>query len=221
MCATRTFVMNSPHWALWSPQGDRPVRFAAARRRARGSACKTRRGKFPPTPPIARAKPAAAAIPAQNVISRSIGIHPVKPSLKAAGVSGAPPTAAHPSDAHAAQVCFVLGSPRHLAMQRARDSAEVVSRFMRHLSRRATLCLSALHSLRQAVEAVGHYAQGLSGLADLPCGRRGIRISRPVARHALRQFAAPSALGAPHAGDRRALSTASGSFSLALLDSLC
>jgi len=171
VCATRTFVLNSPLWGLWSPQGDRPVRFAAARRRARGSACKTRRGKFPPTPPIARAKPAAAAIPAQNVISRSIGIHPVKPSLKAAGVSGAPPTAAHPSDAHAAQVCFVLGSPRHLAMQRARDSAEVVSRFMRHLSRRATLCLSALHSLRQAVETVGHYAQGLSGLADLPTAR--------------------------------------------------
>lgn len=31
VCATRTFVLNSPLWALWSPQGDRPGAFAAAR----------------------------------------------------------------------------------------------------------------------------------------------------------------------------------------------
>jgi len=62
VCASRTFVLNSPLWGLWSPQGDRPVRFVAARRRARGSACKTRPGKSPRTPLIARAKPAAAAI---------------------------------------------------------------------------------------------------------------------------------------------------------------
>ena len=66
------------------------------------------------------------------------------------------------------------GRPGHLAARRARDSVEIVSGSLRrrhqylhvHLSRRATLCQSALLSLRQAVKAVGSYAQGLSCLAE-------------------------------------------------------
>jgi len=108
-------------------------------------------------------------------------------------------------------------APCHLAMQCARGSAAVVSLFVPGTSAAVPLraCLSrhsakrdggsALHPLRQAVKAacpavvsqrrrIGHYVQGLTGLADLPCGRLGIRFSRPVARRALRQLAASSAL---------------------------
>ena len=125
-----------------------------------------------PIPRISRAKPAAAAIRRKRHQASQPLLHVLAVIPKAAGVSGAPPAAAHPSDAHAAQVCFVLGSPRascHATCQRLRGSC--LSPYVRHLSRRATPCLSALPPLRQAVKAVGHYAQGLSGLADLAAGR--------------------------------------------------
>jgi len=79
VCATRTSVLNSPLWGLWSPRGGRPVGFAAARRRARGSACKTRREKLPPTPfncareACRRRNPPQKSSPQSTVAARSYG----------------------------------------------------------------------------------------------------------------------------------------------------
>jgi len=118
-CVSRTFVLNSPLWGLWSPQaiGDRPVGFAAARRRARGSACKTRRGKFPPSPLFARAKPAAATFRHKP--------HRECPTAVASAsriswrqASRSPPSAPRPPAARAAQVCSDAGVAQAPAAER-------------------------------------------------------------------------------------------------------
>lgn len=158
--------------------------------------CLQKEGWGHPIPRFSRAKPAAAASHHRARPSFHGACSACKPYPNAAGVKKprCPLCFHRPRGLH--RLARRWGRLCHLAMQRARDSVELVSFFVRHLSRRATLCLSALHPLRQAIKAVGHYAQGLSGLADLPCGRLGIRFSRPVARRAPRQFAAQSAFDA-------------------------
>ena len=137
--------------------------------RARSGACKRKAGGSAPSNPRCRAR----SLPPQSatsVIANSTRLSCIQRlSPEAAGVQ-TPLSASQPSDAHAARVCFALGSPRHFAMQSVKDSAVVVSFQVRHLSHRATPCLSALLPLRKAVGAVGSYAQGLSCLAE---SRRG------------------------------------------------
>ena len=157
--------------------------------------CLQKEGWGHPIPRFSRAKPAAAAIRrrSHHRCQPWRHIHTVIP--KAAGVFRAPSAAAHPSDAHAAQVCFALGSP------------PVMLRCNVPRTPRKSSLLSCpapqppCHSLPERASFLAPGRQSgrpLRPRAEWPCrpacGRRGIRFSRPVARRALRQFAASSAL---------------------------
>lgn len=127
-------------------------------------------GLRPLEPPLSRAKPAAAAIRRTRYRQFRPFIMYPKAFTKAAGVQ-TPLSASHPSDAHAARVCFALGSPRHLAMQPARDSAVVVW-FQARFSRPA-----ARHALRQFAASSAFGALRTNVL-------RGISVSVPLDHHA-------------------------------------
>ena len=63
MCALRTFVLNSPLWALWSPPRGPARCFCCGARLARVVRLQKKGGGLRPLePPLSRAKPAAAAI---------------------------------------------------------------------------------------------------------------------------------------------------------------
>ena len=68
-CALRAPRSTAP-LGPFAPQGAGPLRFAAARRRARGSACKTRRGKFPPDPSYCAREACRRRNPPQSVIAQ-------------------------------------------------------------------------------------------------------------------------------------------------------
>ena len=62
-CALCARSSTTPPFGPYGPpKGTGPLVFLRRAARARGSACKTRPGRFPRTPLVARAKPAAAAI---------------------------------------------------------------------------------------------------------------------------------------------------------------
>jgi len=151
----------SPLWALWSPQGDRPVGFAAARRRARGSACKTRRGKFPPTPLIARAKPAAASIPSACLRGPSERASRLQAVFQGDRRPKSPAVRVAPIGRVDCAGWLTLGSffLRCVATHPELRGGLCFADGGQHFSRRATPCQSALVSSRRAVSAVARYAQ--------------------------------------------------------------
>jgi len=116
-------LVHSPPPGPFRPPGGGSVGFAAARRRARGSACKTRRGKFPPTPLIARAKPAAAAFRRKRDCDHPAVVAGVN-RISRRQASRAPPSAPRPSAARSAQACPTLGSAESTAKPLPHASAE-------------------------------------------------------------------------------------------------
>ena len=140
VCALRTLV-NCP-LGPFAPRGG-PVGFAAARRRARGSACKTRQGKFPLTLLLrARSLPPPRPISLRYWSFKTyIPVACRVPRRQA--FRRAPLSALLPSVAWTAQAGSRWGRPGCVAMRHARNSAEGLVHYCVPglLGRRATPCL--------------------------------------------------------------------------------
>ena len=190
VCATRT--SSTVPLGPFAPRGG-PVRFAAARRRARGSACKTRPGKFPRTPLSARAKPAAAAIRRRGSLPKANRCSTCKPLIKAAGVRNPRcPLRVHRTCGPSKPVRTGV-APRSAVLRRPRGSAVVfiLLRYVLASVERALTTFRArprsqLHSHTQgALVVTRHRPQHRLYFFPLPHGQGSLRPTfSPASRSA-------------------------------------
>ena len=159
VCASRTFVLNYPLGALWSPQGDRPAGFAAARGSRAGERLQNKAGEVSPDPSYCARESCRRRIPPQSVCASSNRVRRVHSvSVRAAGVPSPAVRFASIGRAVCAGLTRRWGRPGILLCnvpETPRNSSQVpsdavLSAYSWHLSRRATPCLSALLPLRPA-----------------------------------------------------------------------
>ena len=174
VCASRTFVLNSPLLGLMVPPGGPPRWFCCGAAARAGERLQNKAGEVSPDPSYSareacrRRNPPQTSSPCSSVIA-----HVQTVTLRAAGVQSPAVCSASVGRARGTGLlcagvvpvilpCNLPGTPWYF-FDHSLASAS-------HFSRRAAPCQSALVSLRQAFEAVGSYAQRLSCLAESRSG---------------------------------------------------